>query len=248
MSAALTPEARNLLPLAAEGVPPSPPPVLPPKPGRNQACYCGSGRRYKRCCMERDAALRRQQRVEAQPEWLLNSERRLHQFLRYGWKVFDLPGLLGSLRDGRRDPSISTFHIASSLFFAALLRTPSLNALEGKLKTGDFQRLIGLPAQPGQKAFSADTISDMLDQCDVDSARNALAELIRTAERNKVFRQGSYGGKRCVAIDGWEPYSSYERHCPQVHSGEIKSGLLIRILSTRARAELVCRGGSGSGQ
>jgi hypothetical protein len=213
MSPALTPEVANLLPLAAEGVVPSPPPVLPRKPGRNQACYCGSGKRFKRCCMERDAALRRQQRVEAQPEWLLYSERKLHQFLRYGWKVFDLPGLLGMLRDGRRDPGISTFHVVSSLFFAAVLRTPSLNALEGNLKEGDFQKLIGLPVQPGEKAFSADTISDMLDQCDVDSARNALAELIRIAERNKVFRDGSYGGKRCVAIDGWEPYCSYDRHC-----------------------------------
>ena len=93
--------------------------------------------------MEHDAALRRQQRVQAQPEWLLSSERKLHQFLRYGWKVFDLPGLLGSLRDGRRDPTISTFHVASSLFFAAVLRIPSLNALEGYLKEGDFQKLIG---------------------------------------------------------------------------------------------------------
>ena len=97
--------------------------------------------------MERDAALRRQQRVQAQPEWLLSSERKLHQFLRYGWKVFDLPGLLESLRDGRRDPTISTFHVASSLFFAAVLRIPSLNALEGYLKEGDFQKLIGLTSE-----------------------------------------------------------------------------------------------------
>jgi len=222
MSPVLTPEARNLLPLAADGVLPPPPPVLPPKPGRNQACYCGSGKKFKQCCMERDAALRRQQRVQAQPEWLLSSDRKLHQFLRYGWKVFDLPGLLESLRDGRRDPTISTFHVASSLFFAAVLRIPSLNALEGYLKEGDFQKLIGLPAQPGEKAFSADTISDMLDLCDVDSARNALAELIRIAERNKVFRDGSYGGKRCVAIDAWEPHSSYERHCPGCLTRQVK--------------------------
>ena len=222
MSPVLTPEARNLLPLAADGVLPPPPPGLPPKPGRNQACYCGSGKKFKQCCMERDAALRRQQRVQAQPEWLLSSERKLHQFLRYGWKVFDLPGLLGSLRDGRRDPTISTFHVVNSLFFAAVLRIPSLNALEGYLKEGDFQKLIGLPAQPGEKAFSADTISDMLDLCDVDSARNALAELIRIAERNKVFRGGSYGGKRCVAIDAWEPHSSYERHCPGCLTRQVK--------------------------
>lgn len=25
-------------------------------PGRNQACYCGSGRKYKHCCLDKDAA------------------------------------------------------------------------------------------------------------------------------------------------------------------------------------------------
>src|SRR5437016_13707724 len=31
--------------------------------------------------------------------------------------------------------------------------------------------------------------------------------------RNKTFRDG-YGALRCVAIDGGEPFSSYDRHCP----------------------------------
>jgi Transposase DDE domain len=39
--------------------------------------------------------------------------------------------------------------------------------------------------------------------------------VVDKAERNKVFREGSYGGLRCVAIDGWEPFCSYDRHCPQ---------------------------------
>jgi len=26
------------------------------KPGRNQPCHCGSGKKYKRCCLERDQA------------------------------------------------------------------------------------------------------------------------------------------------------------------------------------------------
>src|SRR5438874_7299808 len=32
--------------------------VLPPRLGRNEACHCGSGSKYKRCCWERDEALR----------------------------------------------------------------------------------------------------------------------------------------------------------------------------------------------
>src|SRR5438270_391806 len=32
--------------------------VLPPRLGRNEACHCGSGSKYKRCCREQDEALR----------------------------------------------------------------------------------------------------------------------------------------------------------------------------------------------
>lgn len=214
MSQVLTPEAPHLLPPAAEEVQSPPPPKLPPRPAnRNDPCTCGSGRKYKRCCMEREGAARREARVEALPEWLINSERRLHQFTRYSSKVFNLPWLLGTVRDSRRDPQIPTFDVVNSLFHAALLRIPSLNALEGNLKEEDFQKLLGLNVEPGEKAFSADTIARVLDKCDVDTARNALAELIRTAERNKMFRDGSYGGMRCVAIDAWEAFRSEFRHC-----------------------------------
>jgi hypothetical protein len=36
-----------------------PRPPLEAAARRNQACPCGSGRKYKRCCMERDAWARR---------------------------------------------------------------------------------------------------------------------------------------------------------------------------------------------
>lgn len=32
------------------GVPPAATPALPRKPGRNEPCSCGSGRKYKKCC------------------------------------------------------------------------------------------------------------------------------------------------------------------------------------------------------
>lgn len=41
--------------------------VLPPRMGRNEACHCDSGSKYKRCCWERDEALRRQLRGAAVP-------------------------------------------------------------------------------------------------------------------------------------------------------------------------------------
>jgi hypothetical protein len=35
------------------------------KPGRNEPCHCGSGRKYKQCCLEKDAAAEREERAQA---------------------------------------------------------------------------------------------------------------------------------------------------------------------------------------
>jgi hypothetical protein len=31
-------------------------PQTPEKPGRNEPCHCGSGRKYKHCCLDKDHA------------------------------------------------------------------------------------------------------------------------------------------------------------------------------------------------
>ncbi len=38
-------------------------PEAKPVPGRNEPCRCGSGRKYKQCCLEKDEAARREQRA-----------------------------------------------------------------------------------------------------------------------------------------------------------------------------------------
>jgi hypothetical protein len=129
---------------------------------------------------------------------------------------------LASLSDSRRAPAISTFDVVNSLFHTALLRIPSLNALEGDLQESDFQKLIGRPPTPQVKAFSADVVANVLDQLHLDGVRDVLEQVVSQAERNKAFREGSYGGLRCVAIDGWEPFASYDRHCPQCLTRHIK--------------------------
>jgi hypothetical protein len=182
---------------------------------RNAACHCGSSSKYKRCCYDQDEIIRRQRRSTALPAWILSSRGKLHQFEKYACKVFDLPRLLASLTDSRRAPEIPTFDVVNSLFHTALLRIPSLNALEGDLKESDFQKLIGRPPTPEVKAFSADVVANVLDKLRLEGVRDALEQVVDQAERNKVFREGSYGGLRCVAIDGWEPFASYDRHCPQ---------------------------------
>lgn len=180
---------------------------------RNHPCPCGGGVKYKRCCLTRDQGVLRHETVAAMPAWLLESNGRLHQFEKYACKVFALPDCLDRLTDRRRDPVIPTFDVVNSLFHTALLRIPSLNALEGDLKEADFQRLIGRHPTPERKAFSADVVANVLDKLDLGKMAAAVEAMISRAERNKAFREGSYGGLRCVAVDGWEPFASYDRHC-----------------------------------
>ncbi len=177
--------------------------------GRNERCPCGSGAKYKKCCLLR----RRRQPVSALPPWVVNSRRKLYQFEKYATNVFGLPRLLGSLRDRRHNPNYSTFDVTNALVHAALLRRPSINATEGDLKQADFQKLIGRKPKPGVKVFSAEVISSVLDTLELNAIRNGIEDVMWMAERNKVFREGSYGTLRCVALDGWETFCSYDRHC-----------------------------------
>ncbi len=200
----------------------SPRPASGPNLHRNNPCHCGSGSKYKRCCRERDEAVRRQLRGSAIPPWMLDSRGKLHQFEKYVCNVFALPDLLESITDKRRAPEIPTFDVVNSLFHTAVLRIPSINALEGNLKESDFQKLIGRNPTQDIKAFSADVVANVLDKLHVGGARSAVENVIGKAERNKAFRDGSYGALRCVAIDGWEPFASYDRHCPHCLVRKVK--------------------------
>lgn len=153
---------------------------------------------------------------------MLRSRAKLHQFEKYAANVFALPDLLASLTDARRAPEIPTFDVVNSLFHTALLRIPSINALEGDLKESDFQKLIGRSPTPNVKAFSADVVANVLDKLHLGGVRGTIEEVIGKAERNKAFRGGSYGALRCVALDGWEPFASYDRHCPRCLVRQIK--------------------------
>ena len=191
--------------------------IRPQSVGRNEACPCGSGSKYKKCCLLRELC----ETTSSLPSFVINSSRKLHQFLRYATHVFGLPRLLRSFTDSRRRPEYSTFEVITSLVYAGLFRRPSINATEGDLKQADFQKLIGRKPKPGVKAFSAEVISNVLDKLDLDGLRNGIEDTIWRAERNKVFRGGSFGALRCVAIDGWEPFCSYDRHCPHCLTREV---------------------------
>ncbi len=180
--------------------------------GRKDSCPCGSGIKYKRCCLRWGE---NKQVSAGLPGWLIHSRRKLQQFEKYICTVYGFPQLLASLTDRRRGAEIPTFDVVNSLFHTAVLRIPSINALEGDLKQADFQKLIGRAPKQNVKAFSADVVANVLDSLNLSQIADDVAEVIGQAERNKAFREGSYGTLRCVAIDGWEPFCSYHRHCPE---------------------------------
>lgn len=189
--------------------------------GRNEPCPCGSGGKFKRCCLTRSSGGASTEGSSPLPAWLNTSPRKLHKFERYATKVYSLPRLLDSLKDGRRAPENPTLDVVTTLYHAALFRRPSINAIEGDLKQPDHQAVVGRKPTPGTKAFSAEVIYNTLDKMDVTGVREAIEDVVWSGERNKAFREG-YGSLRCVAIDGWEPFSSYHRHCSGCLTREIK--------------------------
>src|SRR2546423_14226268 len=112
------------------------------------------------------------------PEWIGGSRSKPHQFEKYVCNVFSLPDLLARLVDTRRAPKIPTFDVGNSLFHTAVLRIPSINALEGDLKEEDFQKLLGRPPTPEVKAFSADVVANVLDKLELAGIRKANEEVI----------------------------------------------------------------------
>lgn len=163
--------------------------------------------------MERDQAAARLRRGAVLPSWILDSRGKFHQFIKYACEVYDLPNLMRRLTDGRREPQFATFQVVNSIVHAALLRIPSINALEGDLKEADFQKAIGRTPTQDVKAFSAEVVYNVLDQLHAGGLRDGIEDMVWMAERNKAFREGSYGNLRVVAIDGWEPFASFDRHC-----------------------------------
>jgi hypothetical protein len=43
-------------------------PTTTSRPGRNDPCHCGSGRKYKQCCLQKDEAAARDARAKAADE------------------------------------------------------------------------------------------------------------------------------------------------------------------------------------
>jgi len=146
---------------------------------------------------------------------------RLRQILAYARKVFGLDTLLAGVRDSRKDPDVPTSLVVRILFLLGLLRIRSFNALEPKLREPWMRRALGITGAAA-KSCSVDTLAYSLSRTEVSTARDTVVQLTRRAERNKVFREGWHGALRVVAMDGWEPISSFDRHCPACLTRQVR--------------------------
>lgn len=157
-----------------------------------------------------------------QPELALGRQR-LRQVLAYGRKVFSIGARLEQVRDRRMDPRVPTALVMRIVLLLGLLRIRSLNALEPRLAEPWMQRALGLV--PGDEPpCSVDTVSYTLQRTEVSTVRDVLVGIIKKAERNKVFREGWLGALRYAALDGWEPFASYERCCPACLTRKVQVG------------------------
>lgn len=162
-------------------------------------------------------AYRAEDRVETrpgEPGFDTLGRGQLRAFVAYACKVFGLRQGLEAVQDTRRNPTISAYAVAAAIFFCGLLRIRSLNALEPKLREKPFLRLVGASGKE-EALGSADTLSRGLRQMDRTTVRRLSLGIVAKAERNKVFREGWHGAMHAFAIDGWEPISSFNRHCDQ---------------------------------
>jgi hypothetical protein len=143
----------------------------------------------------------------------------------YGRHVYDLRDHFEGVRDQRKKPKTTASDVTAAVFFAGLLRIRSFNALEPKLAEKPFLRLVGKPAERA-RLCAADTLSRSLRVMELETVRGVGIGMVAQAERNKVFREGWHWALRYVALDGWEPVQSWNRHC---------RGCLVRRVKVKDR-------------
>ncbi|MGH9365176.1 MAG: hypothetical protein ACRD1B_07945 [Thermoanaerobaculia bacterium] len=150
---------------------------------------------------------------------------RLRQIVAYGRDVYDLREQLRRVRDERKAPKTAASEVVAALFFTGLLRIRSLNALEPKLSEKPFLRLVGKVPEIA-RLCSADTLGRALRVMELETVCGIGIGMVEQAERNKVFREGWHWALRYVALDGWEPVQSWNRHC---------RGCLVRRVKVKDR-------------
>jgi hypothetical protein len=161
------------------------------------------------------------------------------RFFRYCNKVFDLPRIVRTIRDGRVQPAIAGSAIWLSMLVLFVLRVGSLNGLEQKLR--DKQRRKRWTKLLGDRPPSAEAVGYYAERVDCESLRLVLVFLYVCLQRNRHLRKFRINGRLVLALDGHELFSSYHRTCDQCCQRTIdsKTGERIQFYHRMVVASLV---------
>ena len=145
----------------------------------------------------------------------------IRRFFRYCNKVFDLPRLVATVRDGRAKPEIAGESLWLAMLSLFVLHLGSLNALEQKLR--DKRRRKKWKKLLGDRPPSAEAVGYYAERVDCDSLRLVLVFLYVRLQRNRHIRKFRIQGRLVLALDGHELFSSYRRSCEQCCQRKIQT-------------------------
>ena len=146
----------------------------------------------------------------------------LKQMLTYFSKVYHLGEKINTLKDKRIKSSIKVSTISFITLFGFMLQIKSFNRLEHWLERGKFNKL--LPKKT--KMPRIDAVRRCLSDFDMEGLNNIHNHIIKTAIKNKVFRNGTVDNLKVVAIDGVELFESTKKCCDDCLTRIDKSGTI----------------------
>jgi len=135
---------------------------------------------------------------------------RLAQFLRYGAKVFDLKGLLRSVREGRIEPKVPLLPLVLCLVLGVVTRVSSyLDLAQQTIDRRRWRHLCGLKGPVQHEIFAYAT-----ERMKPEDWRQNQAQVAKRLKANKGLESAKIKGLLWVSIDANEHFASFSRTCP----------------------------------
>ena len=135
---------------------------------------------------------------------------RLAQLLQYSTKLFELKGLLRSVRDGRVEPKVPLLPLVLCLVLGVVTRIGSYLDLAQQTKDRRrWRHLCGLKAPVQHEIFGYAT-----ERMDPEDWRQNQARVAKQLKRNKRLESAKIKGLLFVSIDANEHFASFSRTCP----------------------------------
>ena len=149
------------------------------------------------------------------------------KLVKYIKNVYNIENSLNKLSDGRISPTYKTGQVVMLVLLGFLLRVKSFNELNLMIKNNEFNKLF----PRGMKTPKVDAIRDTLKVIDINGLKQTNQHIIKKADLNKVFKNGTIDGYTVVAIDGTKFFGSNKKSCPEClrnkthcfHSGAVMS-------------------------